>query len=196
MTTTGPSIEGVDRIRQAAAYLKPYEPPKRRRSWWPKQLTVKRTALLAVTLLIGGNVGWHYLTKDDPKAARGAVINTANAASHNDWSAVYERLCTSDQRQFTETELHDAGRVALLSIGELDHVTVSAVKPVKLTVGVMRWPAEQVSGQLVPVIGQPSDYTVTVIQERGTWKMCLSAGGYSSTAMHVNVPLGSGSLGF
>ncbi|MBV9486966.1 MAG: hypothetical protein JO246_13015, partial [Frankiaceae bacterium] len=106
-----------------------------------------------------------------------------------------ERLCTSDQRQFTETELHDAGRVALLSIGELDHVTVSAVKPVKLTVGVMRWPAEQVSGQLVPVIGQPSDYTVTVIQERGTWKMCLSAGGYSSTAMHVNVPLGSGSLG-
>jgi hypothetical protein len=196
VTTTGPSIEGVDAIRQAAAYLKPYEPPKRRKQRWPKWLTAKRTAILVVALLILGNVGWHYLTKDNPTAARGAVINTANAAAHNDWSAVYDRLCTSDQRQINESALHDAGRAALLSIGELDHVTVTSVTPVKLTVGVMRWPAEQVSGQLVPVVGQPSAYTVTVIQERGTWKMCLSAGGYSSTAMHVDVPLGNGSLSF
>ena len=63
-------------------------------------------------------------------------------------------------------------------------------------VGVVHWPAAQVSGQLVPVIGQPSDYTVTVVHEVGGWRMCLSAGGYSSSAMGVDVPLGSGSLSF
>jgi hypothetical protein len=191
VSTTGPSIDGVDRIRTAAAFLKPYEPPTRRRSRWPRWLTWKRTAVLAVVLLVLGNVGIHYLLRSNPKAAAGAVISTANAASHNDWGTVWDHLCSSDQHQFSQADLSDAGRAALLSIGELDHVTVASVRPVKIANGVLHWPAEQVAGQLVPVIGQPSGYTVTVINERGTWKLCLSAGGYSSTAMHVDVPLAS-----
>jgi hypothetical protein len=197
VTTTGPSLEGVDRIRQAAAYLRPYQPPPPRKQRWPKWLTFKRTIALAVAVLILASVGWHYLTASNPKAATGAVVATADAASHNDWPSVYGHLCSSGQRQISETQLHDAGRAALLSIGELDHVTVTSVRPVHLTVGVLHWPAEQVSGELVPVIGRPSAYSVTVIQERGAWRPCLSAGGYSSSAMGVNVPLSStGALSF
>jgi hypothetical protein len=48
-----------------------------------------------------------------------------------------------------------------------------------------------VAGQLVPVVGAPSAFTVVVVHELGGWRMCLSAGGYSSTAMGVDVPVGS-----
>jgi hypothetical protein len=57
-------------------------------------------------------------------------------------------------------------------------------------VGPIHWPAAQVSGQLVPVVGAPSAYSVTVVHEIGGWRVCLSAGGYSSAAMNVDVPLG------
>lgn len=195
--TSGPSIDGVDAIRQAAAFLKPYEPPPRRTSRWPKALTFKRTIALVVVLLVVGNVGIHYLLRSNPGAAKGAVLAAASAASHNDWSSVYDHLCTSDQQQISESELHDAGRAALLSIGELDHVTVTSERPITIPVGVLHFQAEQVSGQLVPVIGQPSTYSVTVLDERGSWRVCLSAGGYSSSAMQVNVPLATtGSISF
>jgi hypothetical protein len=191
---TGPSLDGVDQIRQAAAFLTPYQPPVRNRRW-PRWLTAKRLVLLVIATVIVTSIGWHYLTAPNPKAATAAVINTANAAAHNNWTGVYDQLCSSDRSQISEPDLSNAGRGALLSIGDLDHVTVTSVTPVTLPVGFVHWPAEQVSGQLVPVIGQPSSYAVTVIRERGDWRMCLSAGGYSSSAMQVNVPLGSGSLG-
>jgi hypothetical protein len=193
--TSGPSLEGVDRIRQAAAYLTPYQPPVRKRRW-PKWLTAKRLALILVADLIVANVAWHYLTKPHPGQAAGAVIAIGDAAAHNNWSAVYDRLCSSDRKQLDEAALSQAGRGALLSIGALDHVTVSSVRPVTLSVGVLHWPAETVSGQLVPVVGRPSDFTVTVIHEVGGWRVCLSAGGYSSQAMGVDVPLGNGQLDF
>jgi hypothetical protein len=193
--TIGPSIDGVDRIRQAAAYLQPYQPPVRKRRW-PKWLTVRRLVLIVVADLILGSIGWHYLTAPHPKAAAAAVIDTANAAAHSNWTGVYDQLCSNDRSQISAADLSNAGRGALLTIGGLDHVTVTAVTPVTLPVGIVHWPAEQVSGELVPVIGQPSSYAVTVVREVGGWHVCLSAGGYSSSAMGVDVPLGSGSLPF
>lgn len=188
-------MEGVDQIRQAAAFLKPYQPPVRNRRW-PRWLTAKRLAIIVVADLILASVGWHYLTASHPKAAAGAVITVANDAAHNNWTGVYDNLCSSDRSQINEAALRNAARGAMVTIGEIDHVTVTSVRPVTLPVGFVHWPASQVSGQIVPVIGRPSAYTVTVIRETGGWRLCLSAGGYSSSAMSVNVPLGSGSLGF
>lgn len=193
--STGPSLEGVDQIRQAAAFLTPYQPPVRKRRW-PSWLTARRLVVLVIASLILGSIGWHYLTKPHPKAAAAAVIDTASAAAHNNWTSVYDHLCSSDQSQISEADLASAAHGALLSIGELDHVTVTSVKSVTLPVGVVHWPASQVSGELVPVVGQPSSYTVTVVRQVGGWRVCLSAGGYSSSAIGVDVPLGSGSLEF
>lgn len=191
--STGPSIEGVDQIRQAAAFLTPYQPPVRKRRW-PRWLTARRFVVIVIVSVILGSIGWHYLTKPHPQAVAAAVIDTANAAAHDNWTTVYDQLCSSDRSQISEADLASAGHGALLSIGELDHVTVTSVTPVTLPIGVVHWPASQVSGELVPVVGQPSSYTVTVVREDGGWRMCLSAGGYSSSAMGVDVPLGSGSL--
>jgi hypothetical protein len=45
----------------------------------------------------------------------------------------------------------------------------------------------------MPWFGVPSPYSVTAIRSITGWQVCLSAGGYSSTALHVSVPLdGSG----
>jgi hypothetical protein len=187
--TSGPSPAGIEDLRRAAAALghQPREPRRRR---WPKWLTAKRVALLLVADLTLGTLAVHYLTRSHPAAEAAAVTAAADAAAHNDWNAVYDDLCSSDHSQLSESELQGAGRGALLAIGGLDHVTVSSVKSVTLPVGPIHWPAAQVSGQLVPVVGAPSDYTVTVVREIGGWRMCLSAGGYRSTAMNVDVPLG------
>jgi hypothetical protein len=179
----------MQELQQAAAALG-YRPPQRRRRRWPKWLTAKRVALLLVADLTLGTIGFHYLTRSHPAAEAAAVIGAADAAAHNDWNTVYGDLCSSDRSQLSVGELQAAGRGALLSIGGLDHVTVTSVRSVSLPVGPIHWPAAQVSGELVPVVGAPSHYTVIVVREIGGWRMCLSAGGYRSTAMNVDVPLG------
>jgi hypothetical protein len=174
-------------LRSAAAALaRPVTTPPPRRRW----LTKRRIAAVLIVDLVLGSVAWHYLTATHSSAVAAAVEQTGKDAAHNNWTGVYSDLCSSDRAQFSESELHDAGEAALLQIGELDHVTVTSVDPTSLPVGPLHWPAAVVSGQLVPVIGAPSAYTVTVVRELGGWHMCLSAGGYSSVAMGVNVPLG------
>jgi hypothetical protein len=188
--TSGPSLEGVDRIRQAAAYLEPYQPTRRKRRW-PRWLTGKRLALILVADLVLGSVAWHYLTKPDPGAAAAAVQTVASAAAQGNWTSVYDNLCDSDQRRFVAGELQEAGGGALQAIGGLDHVTVTSVKSVTLPIlGALHLPAAQVSGEIVPVVGQPSAYKVTAVRDVSGWRMCLSAGGFSSDAMSIDVPLG------
>lgn len=178
-------------LRQAAAALgRPIKSPRRQHRW----LTPKRIALFLAIDLVLGIVGWHYLTATHPTAVAAAVEGTAKDAAHNNWNAVYNSLCSSDRQQMSEPDLADAGKAAMLQIGELDHVTVTDVQPLTVPVGPLHWPATTVSGDLVPVIGRPSAYTVTVIREVGGWKMCLSVGGYSSAALGVSEPLGSGQL--
>jgi hypothetical protein len=164
---------------------RPVAKPPRRRRW----LTKRRVALALVVDLVIGTVAWHYLTATHPSAIAAAVESTANDAAHNNWTGVYDKLCSSDRDQTSEAEFGEVGRVAMLRIGELNHVTVTTVDPISVPVGPLQWPAAQVSGDLVPVIGVPSPYTVTVIRSLTGWQVCLSAGGYSSTALGVSVPL-------
>lgn len=92
----------------------------------------------------------------------------------------------------SESDLAGAGQGALLSLGGLNHVTVTKVTSTHVALGPIHVPAATAAGELVPEIGPPSPYTVTVVRELGGWRVCLSAGGYSSTSLGVNVPLGAG----
>jgi hypothetical protein len=191
---TGPSPQGIAELKLAAAALRPYEPPKRKR-YWPKWLTAKRLALILVADLILGSVGWHYLDNwlgPKPSAVAAAMEQTAKNAAHNNWSAVYNSLCSNDRAQIDESDLASAGEGELTAIGELDHVTVTSVRTIHQSLGPINLPAAQVSGQLVPVFGRPSPYTMVLVHELSGWHVCLSAGGYSSTALQVNAPIGAG----
>jgi len=190
--SAGPSIEGKAQLQFAAAALKPYEPPRRRRRW-PRWLTAKRLALILVADLIVGDIGWHYLTKSHSGAVETALQQVAHDASTNNWDAVYGELCRNDQSQIPEQDLASAGHLALAQIGELRGITVTRVRNVSQALGPLDLPnGAQVSGELVPVIGHPSSFTVTMVRELGGWHVCLSAGGYSSAAMGISQPLGSG----
>jgi hypothetical protein len=192
--TSGPSPQGIAELKLAGEALRPYEPPKRKRRW-PRWLTAKRLAMLLVADLILGSIGWHYLTNwlgPQPGAVAKAMEQTASDAAHNNWSAVYNNLCSNDRAQTSEADLATAGKAELLTIGELDHVTVTSVATVTQSLGPINLPAAQVTGQLVPVFGQPSAYTMVLVHELSGWHVCLSAGGYSSTALHVSAPIGTG----
>jgi hypothetical protein len=180
----------VAELRDAAAALvkpprKPPKPFRRRRRW----LTKRRIALAIALDLVVGSFAWHYITATHPAAVAAAVESTANAAAHNDWAGVYNKLCSSDRAQMSETELAQGGQATLLQIGGLSHVTVTSVDKVSIPVGPLHWPAAHASGELIPLAGAPSPYSVTVIRSLTGWQVCFSAGGYSSTALQVDVPL-------
>lgn len=191
---SGPSPQGIAELKLAAAALRPYEPPRRKR-WWPRWLTTKRLAIILVADLVLGTIAWHAISNWlDPHAGpvAAAMEKAATRAAHNDWSAVYGDLCQNDRAQVDEATLASAGRAEMLALGELDHVTVSSVRTVHQSIGPIALPAAQVTGQLVPVVGKPSTYTMVLVHELSGWHVCLSAGGYSSSALQVSAPLGSG----
>jgi hypothetical protein len=192
-----PSIEGRDALAYAMSELVPRKKAVKKRWWnhWPKWLTWKRTVALVAVDLIAAHYAWHYLFTGNPGAARGALLTTMNDAAHHDWNAVYDSLCRSDRAQINEADLANAGNAALAQLGlGLDHATVTSVRPVKHSLGPLTEPqAEQLAGQLYPVVGQPSPYTVVVVHEiPGGWKVCMSAGGFSM--LGYTEPLGSSSF--
>jgi hypothetical protein len=189
-----PSIEGRDSLAYAMSQLKPYQKPvKKRRFHWPKWLTWKRTVALVIVDLIAAHYAWHYVFQANPGAAKGALLRTMSDASHHDWSGVYDSLCRSDRAQINESDLAAAGDAALAQLGlGLDHATVTSVTPVKQSLGPLVEPqAALVAGELYPVTGTPSPYTVVVVHEiPDGWKVCMSAGHFSM--MGYTNPIGSG----
>ena len=188
-----PSIEGRDTLAWAMAELVPKaKPPKKRRWWWPKWMTWKRAVALVVLDIILGNIAWHYLFASHPGDVAKALQSTMSDVSHNHWDDVYNSLCRSDRAQIRESELAGAGRAAMASIGFLDHATVTSVTPITQSLGPIDVAsAAQVSGEFVPVVGQPSAYKVVLVHEiPGGWHVCLSAGGFSSEALGYDVPIG------
>jgi len=154
---------------------------KRRRFHWPRWLTWKRTVALVIVDLIAAHYLWGYLMTVNQDGATKALLHTMNAASHHDWSAVYDSLCKSDRAQIDESDLATAGDAAMAQLGlGLDHATVTSVTPVQQSIGPINTPdAAQLAGDLVPVSGPPSPYKVVVVHEiPGGWKVCMSAGGF------------------
>jgi hypothetical protein len=194
--TGRPSIEGRDALQFAISELVPTKKDgKKRRFRWPKWLTWKRTVALVIVDLIAAHYLWGYLMTVSQDGATKALLKTMNAASHHDWSGVYDSLCRSDRAQINESDLELAGDAAMAQLGlGLDHATVTSVTPVKQSIGPIDTPdAAQVAGQLVPVSGPPSDYKVVVVHEiPGGWKVCMSAGGFSM--LGYTEPLGSASF--
>jgi hypothetical protein len=188
-----PSIEGRDTLAFAMSQLKPYQKPvKKRRFKWPRWLTWRRTVVLVIVDIILANLAWHYVFQANPGAAKGALLTAMSDASHHDWNAVYNSLCRSDRAQVSEPDLATAGDAALAQLGlGLDHATVTSVTPVKQSLGPIDEPqAALVVGQLYPVTGQPSPYSIVVVHEiPGGWKLCMSAGHFSM--MGYTNPIGS-----
>ncbi|HEX3898278.1 MAG TPA: hypothetical protein VHW74_03850 [Mycobacteriales bacterium] len=192
-----PSIEGRDTLAWAMAELVPKHKPPKKQKWWQKYLKwwlerPKFLVLFLVADIVLGNIGWHYLFTSNPGAARGALDKTLSDVSHRNWAGVYDSLCRDDRAQIDESDMAAAGNVALEQLGlGLDRWTESSVATVHQSIGPVNLPAVQVSGQLYPVTGAPSPYTVVVVHEvPGGWHVCMSAGGFSM--LGYTQPLGSG----
>jgi hypothetical protein len=176
-------------LRDAAHALgRPIRAAPKRHKWFTK----RRIAIMLAVDLVVGSVAWHYLTESHPSAVASAVEGAANDAAHGNWAALYAQTCSSDKAQTSEADFAQAGQAAVLQLGGLNHVSVTTVTATHVALGPIHVPAATASGEIFPEFGTPSTYTVTVVRELGGWKMCLSAGGYSSTALGVNVALGAG----
>lgn len=188
-----PSIEGRDALRYALSEVTPYRKPvKKSRFHWPKWLTWKRTVALVIVDLILAHFAWDYVFKANPGAARGALLTAMSDASHHNWSGVYDSLCRSDRAQVSEPDLASAGDAAMMQLGlGLDHASISSVTPVTESLGPLVEPqAALITGELIPVTGAPSPYTIVVVHEiPGGWKLCMSAGHFSM--MGYTNPIGS-----
>jgi hypothetical protein len=189
---TKPSIEGRDTLAWAMAELVPKKKePKKRRFRWPKWLTWKRTVALLIVDLILGHFLWGYIFRSNPGAAKQAVNTTLSDVAHHDWNGVYDSLCQDDRAQIVEGDLATAGDGALLQLGGgLARWTETSVATVHQSLGPINLPASQITGDLYPVVGQPSSYTVVVVHELNGWHVCMSAGGFSM--LGYTQPLGSG----
>jgi hypothetical protein len=191
-----PSIEGRDALRYAMSELGPKKPDKKkRRLHWPRWLTWKRAVALAVVDLIAAHYAWNWLMTVSQDDVTKALQKTMNAAAHNDWETVYNSLCRSDRAQVTESDLATAGQAAMASLGlGLDHATVTSITKVDQSIGLIdTLDVAQVHGQLISVIGLPSDYKVVLVhQVPGGWKVCMSAGGFEM--LGYTEPLGSRSF--
>jgi hypothetical protein len=192
-----PSIEGRDSLAWAMAELVPKKKPPKRTRWWQRYLKwwlkrPKRLALFLVADLIIGSIGWHYLFAASPGAAKGALNTTLSDLSHRNWSGVYASLCRDDRAQVNESDLAAEGDVALEQLGlGLDRWTEASSKTVHQSLGPVNLPAVQISGELFPLTGTPSPYTVVVVHEvPGGWHVCMSAGGFSM--LGYTEPLGTG----
>ncbi|HVS68872.1 MAG TPA: hypothetical protein VHE56_09995, partial [Mycobacteriales bacterium] len=187
------SIEGRDALAYAMADLVPKKKEvKKRRLRWPRWLTWKRTVALLMVDIIVGPILWHHFLAPSPGAAKGAVNHTLTALEHHDWQGVYDSLCRSDREQIDESDLAAAGNIAIAQLGAgLARWTMTSTRTLQQSVGPLNLPAEQVAGQLFPVAGDPSNYTVVVVDEVPSgWHVCMSAGGFSM--LGYTEPLGSG----
>jgi hypothetical protein len=192
-----PSIQGRDTLAWAMAELVPKKKPQKPQKWWQKYLKwwLKRPKVLVVFLvadLVLGSIGWHYLFASSPGAAKGALNTTLSDLSHHNWRGVYNSLCRDDRAQIDESDLAVEGDAALLQLGlGLASWTETSVTTVHQSLGPVNLPAAQVAGQLIPVTGTPSPYTVVVVHEvPGGWHVCMSAGGFSM--LGYTQPLGTG----
>lgn len=141
--------------------------------------------VLDVTVAV---VAWHVLTAPGPSPQR-AVTRAAALAESGEFAQLYSSLCPADRQRFSEAELSTAGRTALLALGGVSGVRITRVVPVPGPgLGVLRLAARRVFGELVPVVGAPSAFSVTVLDDPGGWQVCLSLGGYSSARLGIDVP--------
>jgi hypothetical protein len=190
-----PSIEGRDALQYAMSELVPKQKPVKKRRW-PKWLTWKRTVALIIVDLIAAHYLWGWLMTVNEDAVTKALNSAMSKVAHKDWQGVYDSLCRSDRAQVTLPDLAAAGPIALATLGPtgLDHATITSITKVDQSLGPIDTPdAAQVHGQLIPVVGQPRDYSVVLVHEiPGGWKVCMSAGGFDMFG--YTEPLGSASF--
>ena len=171
-------------------------PPARRTPRWRRPRTI---ALFLAGDAVLGVVLVHVIAGHQDSPGR-AVQGTVALAAKGDWAGVWGRLCSADRRQYTAAQVGQAGRLAALTLRGVDHAEITAVTATSLpldlpVVGVVGLPVRQVTGQLIASLGPPSTFRVITVRELGGWRICLSVGGYASSALQVDVPIGAAPTG-
>jgi hypothetical protein len=163
-------------------------PSQRRRTWRPSW---RWLAVFAAVDLVVGSVMWRLVSSHQDSPVK-AVTRVADLAGRGDWAGVYDHLCSADRKQFRASDVAAGGGVALQMVHGLAGVRITGTRTVGVhLLGPLSLPAQQVSGQLAPRFGPTFDFHVTTVREVTGWRLCLSVGGYGSSAFGVDVPLGS-----
>ena len=175
---------GRAQLLAAVGEVRPYAPTRGRiRVPW------RWLALFVLVDVLVGAVVWNLATRHQDSPVD-AVSSVATLAGHGDWAGVRDHLCRADRTQMTEADLAAGAGAATALVHGFAGVDILGARAVAVhLVGPVSLPAEQVSGRLLPALGESVDFTVTTVRELGGWKVCFSVGGYSAPALGVNVPL-------
>jgi hypothetical protein len=183
-------LDAGDRAQWLAvnAQLSAPPPPPPRPPWWRRHARWIVVGL-AADLLVGTLVlRW---ARDEKSTPERAVVRLAELVHDKDWAGARNALCAPDRARYSEADIEQSGRVALLLLRGVDTFRVGSVTNVPdVTLGPVGLPARRVDGEVVPSLGPPSPAHVTVVQEPTAWKVCLSAGGYGVDALGVDEPAG------
>lgn len=184
-----PDPLGRDRLAAGAAMYKPpvYGQKTKPKPRWRRPLPL--ALLIVLTLLVVGSVVAKLTSrpKDTPESAANAVITLFLAG---DYGPMRKKLCREDRDRVGDNDLETAGREAGALIKTLDRSEVDAVTDVNLPAPYESAQAKQVQGHITPKFGTGTQFKVITVQESGTWRVCLSPGGYGLTAFNLDVPLG------
>lgn len=163
-------------------------PSQRRRTRRPSW---RLLAVFAAVDLVVGSVVWRLVSSHQDSPVK-AVTRVADLAGRGDWAGVYGHLCSADRRHFGAADVAAGGSASLQMVHGLAGVRITETRMVTVhLLGPLSLPAQQVSGRLVPPFGPTFDFHVTTVREVTGWKLCLSVGGYGSSAFGVDVPLAS-----
>lgn len=183
-----PDPLGRDRLAAGAAMYKPpvygEKPPAK-----PWFRTPRFLAIVATVALIAAFVAYKVATrtKDSPQAAALGVITLF---LDEDYKQLRSKLCREDRQQVEANDLETAGRSAGPLLKAFDKPEVTSVTDVTLVGTRAGQQAKQVTGQITATVGQGSGFKVVTVKEGGSWRACLSAGGYGLSAFNLDVPIG------
>lgn len=185
-----PDPLGRDRLAAGAASYKPpvhgVKPPPP-----PFYLRWRYIALFVVAVLVLSYALYRLTAKaeDTPEAAASKVIELF---LDEDYKQMRSKLCSQDRAKVGANELETAGTSAADLLRTLDKPQVETVTDVTLTGSYAGVEAKQVSGLITPTIGAGTTFHVITVNEDGSWRVCLSPGGYGLGALNLDVPLGGG----
>jgi hypothetical protein len=178
----------LDEWRAVNTRLAAPPPPPPRPPWWRRH--ARWLVLGLVADLVVGTLLLRWL-RDEKSTPEAAVVHLTKLVHDKDWAGVRNALCAPDRVRYSEADVAQSGRAALLllrGVERFDVTKVSAAPDVKL--GPVGVPARRVDGRVVASLGPGSPAHVTVVQEPTAWKVCLSAGGYGVEALGVDEPAG------
>lgn len=182
-----PDPLGRDRLAAGAAIYKPpvYGQKPKRKPFYRHSAFIGLVVIVA--LVAGILLRLRSGASDTPQAATTRVITLF---LKGDYTGMRRALCREDRDQVGTNDLETAGRNAGPLLTNLDRPVISTVTDVTLTGDFAGVRAKQVAGTITAKIGAGTTFKVVTIQQSGGWRVCLTPGGYSLSAVNLDVPIG------